>query len=108
MSTKEAKRTNGKILKDAREYLTLVGQLGKIRIALAAETNLSHEKMEFLDSLAPIVDSSMEVVKEVGTVTQALAELPSSAPKYKRRAVGKNLTEMMLRHAVHMLSLIHI
>lgn len=103
MTTKKVLRLNGKILKDSKEYLTLVKKLINIqRAILELDTELTQVQAEWLATSQPLVSGAMPIAQEVSNVTSKLKALPSSAPAHKRRKIADELDSMLMAEASNM------
>ncbi len=109
MATKTAQRANAKILRDAREYLELVGQLTKITKAVQLiGDQMTPAQVEFITELKPLIDDAAPVIEEVMEVTTNLNALPSTAPKHKRRALARKLNVLLAERATNSFELIQM
>lgn len=108
MPHKAALRINRKLLKDAKEYLELSRQLIIIRKAMLDEPDqLSQSKVDFIESLAPILQTVDEVVPVVIDTTTALSSLPSGTPSHKRRQCANALKDVLADKAEHIHAIFH-
>ena len=108
MPHKAALRINRKLLKDAKEYLELSRQLIIIRKAMLDESDqLSQSKVDFIESLAPILQTVDEVVPVVIDTTTALSSLPSGTPSHKRRQCANALKDVLADKAEHIHAIFH-
>lgn len=99
--SKVSDRANSKILGDAKEYLELVSQLGKIQRAVIQlpEDKLTPQRVDFIKAADEILDTAAPVADLTIKTVAKLRELPSSAPNHKRRAIAKELDTCLISTA---------